>query len=173
MEEAKKKLFDISNDKGKYQTLLKDLVLQVIMMLLFPALIAIPNRFPDVRRQFPWVTESTFDLPLSPPLSRYHTSNDSQFQGMYQLMEESITVQCRKADIPMVEAAIAEAAKACAESLKINVKATVDKEHPLPEGRCVVWMLDGRKRGTKNSLIDRDFFLAVVQCWWCCSVRLG
>lgn len=54
---------------------------------------------------------------------------------MYQLMEEQITVQCRKADIALVEAAIGEAAKKCAETLKIQVKASIDKENPLPDAR--------------------------------------
>ena len=56
---------------------------------------------------------------------------------MYQLREETITIQCRKADISVVEAAIGEATKACSANMKLKVKATIDKENPLPEGRCV------------------------------------
>ncbi|KAI9018452.1 ATPase, V1/A1 complex, subunit E [Hyaloraphidium curvatum] len=104
-EEAKKKLFEISQDRAKYQALLKDLILQ----------------------------------------------------GMYQLMEEQVSIQCRTADVPLVEAAVADAAKACAENLKIQVKAVIDKENPLPEtsaGGVVLYGLGDRIR-CANTLENR------------------
>lgn len=106
-EEAKKKLYEISQDKGKYQALLKDLILQV----------------------------GAGGTKLLRSCSQF-TATQLQ-QGMYQLMEENVSIQCRSADIPLVEAAIGDAAKTCAETLKIQVKATIDKENPLSDSRYV------------------------------------
>jgi hypothetical protein len=53
-------------------------------------------------------------------------------------MEEQISIQCRKADESMVEAAMADASKACAETLRIQVRAAIDKENPLSDLRWAI-----------------------------------
>ena len=58
-------------------------------------------------------------------------------EGFYALNESALEVRARKADYELVEKAIEEAAAEYKEKVGREIKATIDKENDVPEGRYV------------------------------------
>ncbi|EGF80473.1 hypothetical protein BATDEDRAFT_35129 [Batrachochytrium dendrobatidis JAM81] len=54
-------------------------------------------------------------------------------QGMFQLMEAKVTVNCRTIDVSLVKSAIESAKTEYTKQLKIPVEITIDEANPLPE----------------------------------------
>ncbi|KAI9209071.1 ATPase, V1/A1 complex, subunit E [Polychytrium aggregatum] len=103
--EAKSKLVSLTQDKTKYQHLLKDLILQ----------------------------------------------------GLYQLMDTFVVLQCRKVDVPLVKAGLEIAVAEYKKALNRPVTLTLDEANPLPEtsaGGVVLSSLEGRIR-VSNTLESR------------------
>ncbi|TPX37100.1 hypothetical protein SmJEL517_g00908 [Synchytrium microbalum] len=74
---------------------------------------------------------------------------DSIAEGLYKLMDDEVTVQCRKADTPLAKAAAAEASKQYSDTFKRPVKVTIDEANPLPDssaGGVVISSMEGRVR---------------------------
>jgi len=59
-------------------------------------------------------------------------------EGFYALNEQELEVRAREADYDIVEKAIEAAAKEYKEKVGKDIKATIDKENPVAEGRQVI-----------------------------------
>ncbi|KAH6572455.1 hypothetical protein BASA50_007061 [Batrachochytrium salamandrivorans] len=78
-------------------------------------------------------------------------------QGLFQLMENQVTVCCRAVDVPIVTKAIATATKEYSTELNQSVKVTIDEGNPLPAesyGGVTLSALDGRIK-CSNTLESR------------------
>ncbi|KAJ3387778.1 V-ATPase V1 sector subunit E [Lobulomyces angularis] len=69
-------------------------------------------------------------------------------QGLYQLMESKVTIQCRKKDLEFVKAACEDSKAAYLKNFpKLSVNFEFDEENPLPEncpGGAVVSVMQGK-----------------------------
>lgn len=76
---------------------------------------------------------------------------------MYQLMDSTVKVQCRKQDVSLVKAALAEAQQLYLQNMKRPVNGSIDDTEFLPEnsaGGVVLSVMDGRIKCT-NTLETR------------------
>jgi len=106
----------------------------------------------------------------------HHLSNDQQkykpllkdliLQGLYQIMEENIILQCKKNDLADVKKACGDAQQQYVATLKLPCKIKIDEENPLPDasaGGVVLSALDGRIR-CSNALETRLNMLTEEVC---------
>ncbi|KAI9145627.1 ATPase, V1/A1 complex, subunit E [Paraphysoderma sedebokerense] len=94
------------------------------------------------------------------------TKNDNEYkellkqllvQGLYQLLETEVTVQCRQVDMPLVKAVLTDAVKTAKNTLKFDINVTLDEKNTLPEesiGGVILSAQNGRIK-CLNSLKDR------------------
>ncbi|KAI8927134.1 ATPase, V1/A1 complex, subunit E [Entophlyctis helioformis] len=78
-------------------------------------------------------------------------------QGFFQLMEKEVVVQCRAADLPLVKAAIEDAAKEFTAQTNMPIVGKIDEADPLPDsssGGVVLSVQEGRVRAS-NTLESR------------------
>jgi V-type H+-transporting ATPase subunit E len=66
-------------------------------------------------------------------------------EGMYALDEPEVVVRARKADYDLVKTAIEKASEEFKENMGHESNATIDEEHPVPEGSAGgVWIVGGK-----------------------------
>jgi V-type H+-transporting ATPase subunit E len=67
------------------------------------------------------------------PLQIIHKINKSftVLQGLYQMLEENVTVQCRKEDVEIVQATFDSAGEVYQDGTKMEVKLKLDRENFL------------------------------------------
>ncbi|KAJ3105534.1 hypothetical protein HDU97_008013 [Phlyctochytrium planicorne] len=112
-------------------------------------------------------------LTISSDPSKYQALlKDLLLQAFYQLMEEKIVIQCRKADHAIVQSALEEAKTAYTKALNKPLKAEIDSSNALPEksaGGVVVSAFEGRIR-VSNTLESRLDILGDAPASWSAAI---
>ena len=105
--ETRNKLQETSVDKDKYTKLLKDLILEVYTSLVFQLLCD----------------------------NHVILNNRIAIQGLYALLDESVSLIVRKSDIDLVQSVIPQVSETYRKATKQKVSITIESDHHVPTSR--------------------------------------